>query len=449
MSTAESAPPPSVDAPVDTTQRDAAAGARLADDCFRPGAPLMRHGEAVAILRARLTTLADTETVPLAAAGGRTLAAAVVAPAPVPAHTNAAVDGYAFAASAETRATGATLTVTGRAAAGHPSATLCAPGAAVRIFTGAVMPAGTDTVVMQEDVRVADGAVAVPAGLKPGANVRRAGEDVAAGATLLARGHRMRPQDLAALASVGCDRVAVYRPIRVGVVSTGDEVIAAGTAPLAPGQVYDANAPMLAALAALAGAEVVPLGIWPDRRDVVTARLAAAARDLDVVITTGGASTGEEDHMAAAIAALGRRHLWQLAIKPGRPMMLGHVQGAAHDTIVLGLPGNPVAVFVCFLLYVYPMLRVLGGGPWPEPERLMLPAAFTFSGRKRGRREYWRASLVAREGRLHVEKFARDGSGLISGLRAATGLIEIAEEHGDVAEGDLVPFVPLSAYGIV
>jgi molybdopterin molybdotransferase len=172
-------------------------------------------------------------------------------------------------------------------------------------------------------------------------------------------------------------------------------------------------------------------------------RLAAVARTHDVVITSGGASRGDEDHLAAALAAAGSRHFWQLAIKPGRPMMLGQI----GDTVVVGLPGNPVAVFVCYLMYVQPMLVALGGGAWPEPRRWRLPAAFSFSGRKSGRREFWRGTIVRRNGALAVEKFPRDGSGLISGLRAADGLIDIPEDHGDVAEGDLVDVIPFTEFG--
>jgi molybdopterin molybdotransferase len=173
-----------------------------------------------------------------------------------------------------------------------------------------------------------------------------------------------------------------------------------------------------------------------------------------VILTSGGASKGEEDHLAAMLGEAGHRHLWQLAIKPGRPMIFGQIKGRAADgrvreTYVIGLPGNPVAVFVCFLMYVYPMLRTLGGAPWPEPRRLKLPAAFAFPNRKVGRREFWRGLLKETPAGLAVDKYARDGSGLISGLRAADGLIDIPEDHGSVAPGDLVEFLPFSEFGIL
>lgn len=430
---------------------------RLQDDCFRPGQARLRHAEALEVLRSRIRPIAAVEVLRLGEAQGRTLAEDVVAGFPVPSHTNSAVDGYAFLSSPEVRDNGGSFPVVGRAAAGHPYKGAIPASAAVRIFTGAVMPEGADTVVMQEDAAVStgDGAngaasslIHVPGGLKPGANVRKAGEDVAAGRVLFEAGHVLRPQDVAALASIGCGEVRCYGRLKIGIISTGDEIVMPGRGALAPGQVYDANAPMLSALAALAGAECEHLGIWPDRRETVIGNLAEAAARFDVLLTSGGASLGEEDHMAAALAESGSRHLWQLAIKPGRPMMFGQVTGASKDTIVVGLPGNPVAVFVCFLMYVHPMLRGLGGATWREPRRYHLPAAFSFEGRKTGRREFWRGILVERDGRLSVDKFARDGSGLISGLTAASGLIDIPEDHGDVREGDLVPFIPLGEFGI-
>jgi molybdopterin molybdotransferase len=421
---------------------------KLIDDCFAHDKKRLRHAEALAILKQRVAPVAGRETVPLAEAAGRILADAAVAQRPVPAHTNAAVDGYSFAAADCDVDTGTELPVEGRAAAGHPLDRPSAPATAVRIFTGAVMPAGHDTVVMQEDVEVrsADGRafVSIPSGLKRGANVRKAGEDLQAGEAVLEAGAVLRPQDLAALASIGMAEIPCFTRLEVAIVSTGDEVVRAGGA-FAEGQVYDANAPMLTALIASTGAVPTDLGVFPDTRDEVKRRLAEAAKSFDAVIVSGGASRGEEDHFVAALDALGRRHLWQLAIKPGRPMSFGQI----GDCVVLGLPGNPVAVFVCFLLYAWPLLRRLGGAGWPEPTRYRLPALFAFAGRKVGRREFWRGVLKETPHGLAVDKFARDGSGLISGLRAADGLIDIAEDVPDVKPGDRVAFIPFSEFGIV
>jgi molybdopterin molybdotransferase len=421
---------------------------KLLDDCFAHDRKRLRHDAALAILKARVRPVVEPEPVALAEAAGRILAVAAVAPRPVPAHTNAAVDGYSFAAADYDAATGVELAVAGRAAAGHTLTGKPLPRTAVRIFTGAVMPEGHDSVVMQEDVRTRDTGgrpvVSIPAGLKRGANVRKAGEDVRAGETVLPVGSVLRPQDLAALASLGFGEAACFKPLRVAIVSTGDEVRRGGGA-LDAGQVYDANAPMLAPLIAGAGAIATDLGVFPDSLEEVKARLGQAARAFDVIVTSGGASRGEEDHVVAALDALGKRHMWQLAIKPGRPMSFGQI----GDTVVLGLPGNPVAVFVCFLLYVWPLLRRMGGAEWPEPRRYSLPALFAFPDRKVGRREFWRGILRDTPQGLAVDKFARDGSGLISGLRAADGLIDIPEDVSEVKEGDPVAFIPFAEFGIV
>jgi len=422
---------------------------KLLDDCFAHDRERLLHAEALAILKERVRPVVGVEQAPLVEAAGRILATAAVARRPVPAHTNAAVDGYSFAAADYDAAAGTQLAVEGRAAAGHPFAARPAPRTAVRIFTGAVMPAGHDTVVMQEDVRTSTGTdprptVAIPAGLKRGANVRKAGEDVKAGETVLAQGAVLRPQDLSALASLGFGEVECFKRLKVAIVSTGDEVVRAGTT-LQAGQVHDANAPMLAPLIAGAGAEAIDLGVFPDNLAAVKQKLAEAARAFSVIITTGGASRGEEDHVVAALDALGKRHMWQLAIKPGRPMSFGQI----GDAVVLGLPGNPVAVFVCFLLYVWPLLRRMGGADWPEPRRYKLPALFAFPNRKVGRREFWRGMLRDTPGGLAVDKFARDGSGLISGLRAADGLIDIPEDVSEVRPGDPIAFIPFSEFGIL
>jgi molybdopterin molybdotransferase len=424
---------------------------KLLDDCFAHDRKRLLHDAALAILKERVAPVVGPERVPLAEAAARILAAPVMAPRPVPAHTNAAVDGFSFAGADYDAAAGSEFPVEGRAAAGHPLAPRPAKGVAVRIFTGAVVPEGHDTVVMQEDVRfgAVDGRdrVAIPAGLKRGANVRKAGEDVKAGEIVLEAGAVLRPQDLAALASLGYGEVDCFRRLKVGVVSTGDEVRRGGAAGanLAAGHVFDANAPMLGPLIAGAGGVATDLGVFPDDLAQVKQRLARAAGEFDVVVTSGGASRGEEDHVVAALDALGKRHLWQLAIKPGRPMSFGQI----GDTVVLGLPGNPVAVFVCFLLYVWPLLRRMGGAAWPEPRRYRLPALFAFPDRKVGRREFWRGSLKETPEGMGVDKFARDGSGLISGLRAADGLIDIPEDVAEVRVGDPVAFIPFSEFGIL
>jgi molybdopterin molybdotransferase len=421
---------------------------KLVDDCFLNNQALLKHDDAVAILRERIRPIAAVECLPLEQAPGRILAQPAVARTPVPAHTNAAVDGYSFSASAYDVANGSELLIAGRATAGHPWTGPISTACAIRIFTGAPMPTGHDTVAMQEDTepRCSDGQrlVRIPPALKTGANVRHVGEDVKPGETLLTPGAVIRPQDLAALASIGFGKIDVFKRLRVAIVSTGDEVVRPG-AELKVSQVYDANAPMLRGLVMSAGAEVTDLGVLPDEPRAIRGCLAAAARDFDVILTSGGASRGEEDHMVAALDELGKRHLWQIAIKPGRPMSFGHI----GNCVLLELPGNPVAVFVCFLLYAWPLIRCLSGGAWPEPRRYRLPAAFTFANRKTGRREFWRGIIKEQVGGLAVDKYPRDGSGLISGLRAADGLIDIPEFVQAVTPGDIVAFIPFSEFGML
>lgn len=420
---------------------------KLADDCFFHDKDRLPHEEALAILKSRVRPVVGTEHVPLDKAAGRYLAEAVLTPRPIPAHDNAAVDGYAFAYGAYDKAEGASFRLAGQAQAGHPLPIVPPPDSAVRIFTGAVMPDGFDTVAMQEDVRVEtqgpESWVVVPPGLNEGANRRLAGEDSKPGTVLVEAGARLRPQDVASAAACGLAELRCYAPLKVAIVSTGDEILRPG-AFFEPGKVFDANAPMLEGLIEAVGAEPVDLGVLPDKADRVQEALEKAARTYNALVVSGGASQGAEDHVVNTIDAIGKRHLWQIAIKPGRPMSFGQI----GDCVVLGLPGNPVAVFVCFLLYVRPVLASLAGGAWPEPIRYPLPAAFT-QGKKTGRREFWRARLIRDErGRLCLAKFPRDGSGLISSLREADGLIEVAEEVSEVRQGDLVDFIPFAEFGL-
>jgi molybdopterin molybdotransferase len=420
---------------------------RLLDDCFLTDSERLRHDEALAILRERVGPVVETERVALNDALNRILAETVTSPRNVPAADNAAVDGYAYA-SADYDAAGGYFPVVARIAAGHPSSAPHMPGTAVRIFTGAVMPDGADTVAMQEDcephVQDAQGFVAIPPGLKPGANRRRAGEDLATGDVVAELGTRLRPQELAAIASTGVDTVLVYRRLRVAVVSTGDEIVRPG-APLGDGQVYDSNHVLLATLLKSVGAEVTDAGVLPDDETTVHEMLARLADRHDAVLTSGGASRGEEDHLIVSLDAIGKRHLWQLAVKPGRPMSFGQV----GDCAVVALPGNPVAAFVCFLLYVRPMLTRMAGGRWPEPQRFQVAADFAIAKRKTGRREFLRGRLTTDDrGRLVVRKFPRDGSGLITSLREADGLIEITEDIPTVKRGDAVTFLPFSGLGL-
>jgi molybdopterin molybdotransferase len=419
---------------------------KLADDCFVLDKDRLPHGEALAILKSRVRPVVEMEEVTLDNAVGHYLAEAIVAPRPIPAHDNAAVDGYSFAYASYDNARGTRFKVAGEASAGHPFAAVPPPNGTVRIFTGAVMPSGHDTVAMQEFVSVEeqDGEwfATVPGGLKQRANRRLAGEDSKAGTVLVKPGMRLRPQDVASAAACGLDKLRCYAPLRVAILSTGDEILRPGHV-FEHGKVYDANAPMLDGLIKSVGAEPTDLGVLEDDADRVRDALKDAASRYHVLVISGGASQGAEDHVAKTIDVIGRRHLWQIAIKPGRPMSFGQI----GDCVVLSLPGNPVAVFVCFLIYVRPVLVRLTGGEWPEPMRYPLPAAFA-QAKKAGRREFWRARLETNDGRLSVAKFPRDGSGLISSLRDADGLIEVPEEVSEVKHGDTVDFIPFAEFGL-
>ncbi len=421
--------------------------ARPLDDCFLHDKERLRHDDALALLKQRLGPLCDVEPVALAAAGGRILAEDVASPRDVPAIDNSAVDGYAFAHASLKGGDETWMPVVQRITAGAGPGAVLEAGAAARIFTGAPMPADADTVVMQEDTRseIRNGQtfVAVPDALKRGANCRKAGEDVAAGALVARAGARLRPQEIAAIASTGKDTVACYAPLRIALVSTGDEVVRPGE-PLQEGQLFDANYFMLRALLAATGAATTDLGILPDDETAVRSALLAAAAGHDVIISTGGASRGEEDHVVGVLREIGALHAWQIAVKPGRPLAFGQI----GRTVFLGLPGNPVAVMVCFLLYGLPVLHRLGGADWREPARYAVRAGFSIRAKKPDRREFLRGTLERTGDGLIVRKFPRDGSALISSLTAADGLIELGEQVSAVKEGDPVAFIPFTEFGL-
>ena len=416
----------------------------LIDDCFAHHPKRLTAAQALDLLRTRIRPVAGRESVPLAAAHGRILAEEVVSPRDVPAFDNVAVDGFAFA-HADLAAAGPTRLslMAGRAAAGHPFADSLLPGAALRVLTGAPMPAGADTALMQEDVDLQGDTVVIPAGVKRGANRRRAGEDVRSGQVALQPGIRLRPQDVGVAATLGRAALEVFRRLEVALFSTGDELCEPGV-PLGPGETYDANRPILLGLLASLGCRVTDFGIVPDRAEAVAQALSQAAIECDAVITSGGASRGEEDHVVQAVARLGRLHFWQIAVKPGRPLAFGRLGRA----VFLGLPGNPVAAVVCFLRFARPLLIALGGGRWPEPRSFLVPADFAMR-KKPDRREYLRARLIpGPDGRTWAQRIEREGSGILTSLTEADGLVEVAEDATRVEQGDLVEFVPFSELGV-
>jgi molybdopterin molybdotransferase len=413
--------------------------AQLTDDCFAFGGPLLAIDDVERLINERVTPVAETEIVTLKDARGRVLAADAVAPIDLPPFDNSAVDGYAVrhadvGAKDETK-----LAIVDRLTAGRAAAHKVGVGDAIRIFTGAPMPAGADTVFMQEDVRLDSGAVIVPPGLKLGANRRLAGEDVTRGAVALAAGRRLQPQDLSMAAALGLQALPVRRRVRVAIFSTGDEVVEPGT-PLPPAGLYDANRELLRGLLANLGAQISDLGILRDDPEKLSARLTEAAAGHDMVLTSGGVSTGEADYVKEAIGAAGSLVFWRVAIKPGRPVAMGVLRGTAF----VGLPGNPVAVFVTFARIARPLLLRLAGAS-PEP-LIALPVVSGFAyKKKKGRREYVRVSLTRQaDGTYVAMKHPQDGAGVISSLTATDGLAELEDDVTEIAKGQMIGFLPYS-----
>jgi len=412
----------------------------LKDDCFAlpPGVDWTPVPEALARLRDILHPVVGTETVPLPAASGRVLAEDTRALRANPPNPNAAVDGYGFAHAATGDGPQVLPLVRGRAAAGLRYDGTVPTGHAIRILTGAALPEGVDTVVLEEDCRSDARHVAFNGPVKPGANTRKAGEDVAEGDVMLPAGHRLRAPDLALLAATGHGAVPVHRRLKVAVISTGDELREAGDSADA-GQIYDANRPMLTAILRGWGHQVIDLGRQPDDAGAIREALNKGAK-ADAILTSGGASAGDEDHISRLLREEGRLSNWRIALKPGRPLALAQWRGVP----VFGLPGNPVAALVCTLIFARPALSLLSGAGWQEPLRMQVPAGFAKS-KKHGRAEYPRARIGA-DGR--VELFKSEGSGRISGLSWAGGLLELPYEAQEIAPGDPVTFLPYAGFGL-
>lgn len=422
----------------DLLRHAAAQPPRLTNDCFAlpPGVHWTPVQETLSLLQERLSPVTVTQVVPVAQATGRILAADVIAPRSNPPLPNTAVDGYGFAGG-KTAGVHTMPLAQGRAAAGDRPGDIPG-GMAVRILTGAALPAGVDTVVLQEDVTRQDGQIAFRGPIKAGANTRRAGEDVSQGDTAVEKGTVIGPAQAALLAAVGVGEVAVHAPLRVAVLSTGAELVEAG-APAAPGQIFDANRPMLLEMIRRFGHEPVDMGQVPDDREVLADRLDAAAARADLIVTSGGASAGDEDHVSALLSEAGAMTLWRIAVKPGRPLALGLWSGIP----VFGLPGNPVAAMTCALIFARPAMARLAGQAWSAPQGFDVPAAFS-KAKKNGRTEFMRARI--RDG--HAEVFASEGSGKISGLSWAEGLVELPHEAADITPGTMVRYIPFGSFGL-
>lgn len=386
--------------------------------------------DALALILAELSVVAGFESVSVAEACGRIAAADIPAPMDLPRFDNSAVDGYALRFSDVASAGPTSLLLAARIPAGTAPEPLQA-GTAARIFTGAPLPPGADTVAMQEDVRIEGGTVILPPGLRPGANRRRAGEDIAEGATALHAGHRIGAHSLSLAAALGLSSLPVRQRLRIGLFSTGDEVSAEATS-LAPARIHDANRPMLTALLTRAGVEVTDHGILPDAPKALRVRLVAAAASHHLIVTTGGVSVGEEDHVRPVLDEIGTLTLWRLAIKPGRPLAFGRVA----QTPFLGLPGNPGAAYVTALAILLPVVRHLSGAA-PEPPLPLVRSGFDLA-KRRGRREFLKVSL-RRAADGGTEAVLAQG-GALSGLAASDGLVELPEEADRIAPGDLLVY---------
>lgn len=403
--------------------------------------PLIPLDHALDMLAGQLHPVVPVETVPTMAAERRVLAEDIIATIGAPPFPCSGMDGYAFR-FADLPALGpAILDVTARVAAGHVHAGSVSPGQTARIFTGAPMPTGLDTVALQEDCRIDDGRLHLPPGLRAGDNVHQAGSDFSAGDTVLVRGRRLRPQDVAMAAAAGHAVLPVYVRLRVGVFSTGDEVVEPGQ-PLPAGAIYNGNRYAIGAFCSGMGCDVVDLGNIPDSLDATVARLRDGAGRCDLLITSGGVSVGGEDHVRTAVESLGAIHLWRMAVKPGKPTAIGTVCGVPF----VGLPGYPVSTMVTFMLVARPViLRLSGAEAEPlRPHRFPIRAAFSFRKDER-RRQFLRAALrPGPDDRPEAVLYPTQESNVLSSLVHSDGLVDLAETLGQVRPGDIVDFIPYS-----
>lgn len=400
--------------------------------------PMLTMAQALEALMAGVRPITETETVDTLDANGRVLAAPVTSALRVPPADNTSMDGYAMRA-ADVPAAGTRLPVSQRIPAGHVGSEL-APGTAARIFTGGLIPPGADAVVMQEQCQADGDAVIVNHVPSSGEWIRRAGEDIEAGSQILPVGARLSPQALGLAASVGQARLVVIRRVRVAVFFTGDELAMPGE-PLKPGAIYNSNRFTLRGLLENLGCEVTDFGIVPDTLAATRDTLRRAAEGNDLIITSGGVSVGEEDHIRPAVTAEGRLDLWQIAIKPGKPLAFGQVaNGMGEPTFFLGLPGNPVSSFVTFLLFVRPFLLRLQGVADVTPRRIAMRADFDLPKGDR-RNEFLRARLNDAGG---LDLFPNQSSGVLTSTVWGDGLIDNPPNQA-IARGDTVQFIPFAS----
>jgi molybdopterin molybdotransferase len=410
--------------------------------CADPhGAPVTTLEEALAGICARIEPVRGTESVAVRDALGRVLDEEVRSRIDVPAHTNSAMDGYAMAAGDLPESDQARLRLLGTAWAGRPFSGTVGAGECVRIMTGAPVPDGADTVVMQEQVEVDDDRVVIGSGHRPGQNVRKAGEDIRAGAIALSPGLLLRPSHLGMLASLGIAEVKVRRRPRVAFFSTGDELQSVGT-PLGEGQIYDSNRYTIYGMLERLDVEIVDMGVVPDTRELIEDAFHSAASVADAIVTSGGVSVGEADYVTETIEKIGQVGFWKVAIKPGRPIAFGYV----GDAMFFGLPGNPVSAMVTFYQVARPALIRLKGLTDPEPDLLVRATCRSKLRKKPGRKEFQRGKLSRdADGHYVVESTGHQGAGVLRSMAEANCFIVLPLEGETVEPGDEVDVQPFGA----
>ena len=414
------------------------------NDCYSPAQQLQTAETVWQGMQALASTQVKSQTLPLEQCMNRRLAEALTTPYDSPRFDNAAVDGYAFNCNDLIQQPDATLPLMATEAnAGGSEKLSLKQGYCMRVLTGAQMPKGANTVVMQEDVHLTNDSVTFPSHYKAHSNWRPQGEDVKAGEVIINQGQLIRPQDIGLAAAVGQAQLRVYNKVRVALFSTGNEVYELGQE-LPEDGIYDVNRYLLKALLTSLHCEVTDLGILADDFSTIRTALDSASQDHQLIITSGGASTGSHDHIANVLKDLGEVHAWRLAIKPGRPLAFGQLGSA----LFLGLPGNPVAANVCTLMFGQPLIRALSGGGWHRPKSYPQKLGFDVN-KKVGRREWLRVFQEQQpNGDYVLQRSASHGSGILTSMTRADGLVEVDEASGNLLAGSLVDFIPFTSFGM-
>ncbi|MGB0634934.1 MAG: molybdenum cofactor synthesis domain-containing protein [Paracoccaceae bacterium] len=415
---------------------------KLTNNCFSlpRGVNWMPVSEALSKLKKSLQIIAQVEEIPVDEANGRILSKSPKAIRSSPPVSNSAVDGFGFAHSSLTPGKQTLKLQKGFSAAGIPFNSKVKPGYAIKIFTGAPLPTGVDTVVLKEDTNFNDLEVAFSSSLRIGSNTRRQGEDINKGKKILEVGSTIRPPNLALLKSVGVNTVSVYKKLKVGVLSTGNELVSSFNKNISEFQICDSNKLMLMTLVSNWGFEAIDLGIVQDNKKEVQKRILSASKNVDVILSTGGASESDEDYISKVMNEFGSVTSWRIAVKPGRPIIMGII----HGVPLFGLPGNSVAAFVCAVIFTRPALLFMSGAGWDTPPSFITSSAFSKK-KKQGRREFLRARVDKQN---NVEVYHSEGSGKINSISWANGLVDLSAETTQVSVGDPIKFIPFSVLGV-